>query len=87
VQELEDLVADLNRQIPEAQPRLRLPDLKFRRRIGRYAHQPYGVDGTLLAPDAYATHLAQVLPGVDDLASMDALFQDPNWIEPRAVTR
>lgn len=87
VRELEDLIADLNRHIPEDQPKLHLPDLKFRRRIGQYAHAPYAVDGTLLTQDAYARYLAQVLPTPDDLAVMDELFKDPNWSEPRALRR
>jgi benzoyl-CoA 2,3-epoxidase subunit B len=83
IDELEALVADLNRHLPADQLTLRLPDVKFRRRIGDDARQPYAADGTLLTPEAYATHLEQVLPSVDDLAQIDALMQEPDWIEPR----
>jgi benzoyl-CoA 2,3-epoxidase subunit B len=83
IAELETLIADLNRHLPGDQPPLRLPDIKFRRRIGDDAHQPYAVDGTLLTREVYATHLEQVLPSADDLARVDALMQEPAWIEPR----
>jgi len=85
VRELEALVGDLNRSIPADQPTLRLPDLKFRRRIGDYAGQPYAVDGTLLTPEAYARHLQDVLPTPDDLKQLDAFFKEPDWIESRPV--
>jgi benzoyl-CoA 2,3-dioxygenase component B len=85
VRELEELVADLNRHIPDHQPKLRLPDPKFRRRIGDYAHQPYAVDGALLSPEAYEKHLQEVLPGPQDFALIDALCKEPDWIESRRV--
>jgi hypothetical protein len=85
VRELEALVGDLNRSIPADQPTLRLPDLKFRRRIGDYAGQPYAVDGTLLTPEAYARHLQEVLPTPDDLKQLDAFFKEPDWIESRPI--
>jgi benzoyl-CoA 2,3-dioxygenase component B len=81
--ELEGLIADLNRALPEDQPKLRLPDLKFRRRIGDYARQPYAVDGTLLTPEAYERHLQEALPTPDDLKLMDALMKESDWIASR----
>jgi benzoyl-CoA 2,3-epoxidase subunit B len=85
VRELEELVADLNRVIPDDQPKLRLPDLKFRRRIGDDASQPYAVDGTLLSSEAYERHLQEVLPTPQDLKLMDELMKEPDWIESRPV--
>jgi benzoyl-CoA 2,3-epoxidase subunit B len=85
VRELEELVADLNRHIADEQPKLRLPDLKFRRRIGEDARQPYAVDGTLLSPEGYEKHLQEVLPTPANLNRLDALFKAPDWIEPRPV--
>jgi hypothetical protein len=83
IRESEELVADHNRAIPDDQPKLRLPDLKFRRRIGDHAGQSYAVDGTLLAPDAYERHLQEVLPTPDDLKLLDECFKEPDWIEAR----
>ncbi len=85
VRELEELIADLNRHIPDDQPTLRLPDLKFRRRIGDHARQSYAVDGTLMSPEAYERHLQEVLPTPQDLALIDDLMKEPDWIEPRPV--
>ena len=85
VRELEELVADLNRHLPDEQPKLRLPDPKFRRRIGEEARQPYAVDGTLLSAEAYEKHLQEVLPTPEDLNRLDALFTAQDWIEPRPV--
>jgi benzoyl-CoA 2,3-epoxidase subunit B len=85
VRELEELIADLNRSVPADQPKLRLPDLKFRRRIGDHARQPYAVDGTLLSPEAYEKHLQEVLLTPDDLKRIDELFKEPDWIESRPV--
>jgi benzoyl-CoA 2,3-dioxygenase component B len=83
VREIEELVADLNRHLPDDQPKLRLPDVKFRRRIGDYAGQPYAVDGILLTPTAYEQHLRDVLPAPEDLTLMEALMQEADWIESR----
>jgi hypothetical protein len=85
VRELEALIDDLNRAIPEDQPKLRLPDLKFRRHIGDAAQQPYAVDGTLLSPEAYERHLQAVLPMPDDLQLMDQSMKEPDWIEARPI--
>src|SRR5262249_24673975 len=54
--------------LPAAQQQLRLPDLKFHRRIGTYAGQPYSVTGELLSAEAYAAHLTDVLPQPADIA-------------------
>ncbi len=85
VRELEELVTELNRSIPTDQPLLRLPDLKFRRRIGDHARQPYAVDGTLLALEEYEQHLKEALPTPEDLQRIDALMQEPGWIASRPV--
>lgn len=85
VRELTTLIADLNRSIPEDQPKLRLPDLKFRRRIGDDAGQPYAVDGTLLSSEAYESYLQEVLPTPEDLKVIDGLMNEPDWIASRPV--
>jgi benzoyl-CoA 2,3-dioxygenase component B len=85
IRELETLIDDLNRSIPEDQPKLHLPDLRFRRHIGEAAGRPYAVDGTLLSPEAYEKHLQTVLPTPDDLQLMDQAMKEPDWIEARPV--
>jgi benzoyl-CoA 2,3-epoxidase subunit B len=85
VRELEDLIADLNRSIAADQPKLRLPDLKFRRRIGDHARQPYAVDGTLLSSAAYEQYLTEVLPTPEDLQRLEVLMKESDWIASRPV--
>jgi len=81
--EITALTERLNRLIPAAQPRLRLPDLTFHRRIGSYAGQPYSVTGELLSPAAYAAHLTEVLPQPADIAYVQELTQTANWLAPK----
>jgi benzoyl-CoA 2,3-epoxidase subunit B len=85
VRELEELIADLNRSIAADHPQLRLPDLKFRRRIGDHAGQPYAVDGTPLSSATYEQYLTEVLPTPEDLQRLEALMKEPDWIESRPV--
>jgi hypothetical protein len=85
IRELEGLIADLNRHIPADQPKLCLPDLKFRRHIGDHARQPYAVDGMLLSSEAYERHLQEVLPTSENIQLIDGLMQESDWIEPRPL--
>jgi hypothetical protein len=73
----------LNRFIPEAQPKLRLPDIAFHRRIGAYAGEPYSVTGERLSPEAYEAHLAEVLPQPADFALLAELTRTPDWLAPK----
>jgi len=81
--EITALTERLNRLIPAPQPQLRLPDSKFRRRIGTYVGQPYSVTGDLLSAEAYAVHLTEVLPQPGDMASVEQLTQTADWLAPK----
>ncbi|GIX47020.1 MAG: benzoyl-CoA oxygenase subunit B [Candidatus Tectimicrobiota bacterium] len=83
IAEIRDLTERLNRLIPEDQPKLVLPDEKFHRRIGRYAGGTYSVSGERLSPEAYAQHLAEVLPSEADKALVAELTRQPDWIAPK----
>ncbi|MBI2955760.1 MAG: phenylacetate-CoA oxygenase subunit PaaI [Acidobacteria bacterium] len=85
-QECKQLVEQLNKLIPPDQPRLFVPDLKFNRRIGDYAHQPYSVIGERLSPEDYKRHVAEVLPGEKDLALLAQIFEEGGWVEPKQTT-
>ena len=76
----------MNRLIPEGQPQLYAPDLKFNRRIGEYANQPYSVDGRLLPPEEYEKHMAQVLPSEADNKELYAILGGGGWIVPKKPT-
>ena len=83
IAEITDLTERLNRLIPATQPQLRLPDLKFHRRIGTYAEQPYSVTGDLLSAEAYAVHLTEVLPQPADMAVVEELTRTADWLAPK----
>jgi benzoyl-CoA 2,3-dioxygenase component B len=78
--EVQGLIDGLNKQIPEGQPKLSLPDLKFHRSIGEYADQPYSVRGDLLSPEAYAKHLEEALPNSADKALLAEIIKEPDWV-------
>ena len=83
VQEITKLTNDLNRLIPEDQPKLYVPDLKFNRTIGDYAKQRFDVQGNPLPADGYDAYLAQVLPNETDRAQLAQIFKTNDWIAPR----
>src|SRR3954467_1327680 len=59
-QEIVKLVERLNMFIPERERQLKVPDLKFNRRIGMYAHQKFSVDGQPLDASKYQAYLESV---------------------------
>ena len=83
--EVTDLVSRLNNFVPEDQPKLYVPDIKFHRAIGRYANQPYSVKGELLGEEEYKKHLSEVLPTEKDIAAVEEIFKDPSWIEEKKI--
>jgi len=80
------LVAQLNKLVPDDQPKLVVPDVKFYRRIGDYANQPYSVTGERLSEDDWKKHIAEVLPGEKDLATLGQIFEEGNWVETKQAT-
>ena len=78
--EVSALVDSLNHIVPEDQPRLRIPDDKFRRSIGAYAGKTYSVDGALLSPEAYEKHLKEVMPSQEDDNYVIGLEKEKDWI-------
>lgn len=74
------LVDDLNKLISEDQPKLRVPDLKFRRSIGDYAGMPYSVEGKLLVQEQYPKYLVEVLPGPEDERILGDIFNEKDWL-------
>jgi benzoyl-CoA 2,3-dioxygenase component B len=78
--EVVGLMDALNKLIPENQPKLTLPDVKFHRSIGEYAGKTYSIHGDLLAPEAYAKHLDEVLPNDADKTRLAQIFKEPDWV-------
>jgi benzoyl-CoA 2,3-dioxygenase component B len=85
IDECERLVADLNRLLPAGVDPLRLPDVRFNRRIGDHAGKPFSLDGELMPEDAYPSYLARVLPNADDKALLESLTRTGDWIAPRGA--
>ncbi|HWP58630.1 MAG TPA: Phenylacetic acid catabolic protein [Candidatus Acidoferrales bacterium] len=80
IKEVAEIISGLNRLIPEGEPKLFAPDVKFNRKIGDYADKTYSVDGKLLSADQYRKHLAEVLPGPQDTKILETIFKEGNWL-------
>ena len=78
--EVKALVDALNHHIPEGQPKLTIPNDKFRRHIGAYAGMTYSVTGELLSQEAYDKHLQEVMPSEAEDQFVIGLEKDPGWI-------
>ncbi|MFQ5926015.1 MAG: hypothetical protein ACE5MH_01110, partial [Terriglobia bacterium] len=79
--ECEQLIAQMNKLIADPEQKLMVPDLKFNRRIGEYANQPFSVTGERLSPEEYKRHGQQVLPTEEDVAELSRIFQEGDWVE------
>jgi hypothetical protein len=74
----------INKNVPAGQPKLYVPDVKFNRHIGEFAHQPYSVTGELLDEAAYSEHLKEMLPQPSDLALVNEIqLVEKEWISPK----
>ena len=86
-QEIVKLVERLNMFIPERERQLKVPDLKFNRRIGMYAHQHFTVDGEPLDAAHYPAYLEGMLPRPEDIAVVHDIEKEPGWIEAKKADR
>lgn len=77
------LVDRLNQYIPEEDRWLVIPDLKFNRKIGDYAHQHYTVSGEPISADRYEEYLESVTPQKEDYDELHEIMKDNDWIEHR----
>jgi hypothetical protein len=80
-------VKRLSSFLPEDSPKLKMPDEKFHRAIGRYADMPYDVDGNLMEQAEYDKYIKTVLPTEQDYKRLDDIFKDPDWIADRALPK
>ena len=74
------LVELLNKDVGAEQPKLYVPDIKFRRGIGEYKGQRFSVTGETLDEDAYARYLEEVLPTEKDREALQTITREPDWI-------
>ena len=82
-QEIVKLVERLNMFIADKDRWLKVPELKFNRRIGQYARQHWTVDGEEIGAEQYAAYLQNVLPRPEDIALVHDIEKEPDWIEPK----
>jgi hypothetical protein len=83
-EEVKTLIEQLNRFVPEGQPKLFAPDLRFHRAIGSHKDETWSVSGEKLDADAYARHCLEFLPTAEDEAKLARIFEDPAWIAPKS---
>lgn len=77
------LVDRLNDYIPDRDRWLKIPDIRFNRRIGQWARQCFTVDGEAVSPERYAAYLESVLPADADYRQLHDLTKENDWIEHR----
>ena len=91
VEDCERAVAKWNRILDKAAiaTRLRLPSVRFNRRMGAYANMTFDMDGALQPGAGFEARRAALLPCAQDRAYIDSLMrpvyepgQYANWIAP-----
>ncbi|HKC25468.1 MAG TPA: Phenylacetic acid catabolic protein [Thermoanaerobaculia bacterium] len=82
--EVRTLIEQLNRLVPEDQPKLFAPDPKFNRSIGGYKGETWSLTGEKLTADEHEKHRAEVLPSAADEAKLVEIFKDASWIAPKS---
>jgi benzoyl-CoA 2,3-dioxygenase component B len=78
--ETQGLVELLNKEIGEEQPKLCVPDIKFRRGIGEHKGKRFSVTGEILDEAAYTRHLEEALPTAKDREDLQKITREPGWI-------
>jgi len=82
-QEVEKLTDLLNKSIPEDQPKLKVPDLKFNRQIGQHAGKHFTLDGEPLTAKEYEKYLPTVMPSAEDDRVLASIMKEKDWILPK----
>jgi hypothetical protein len=78
--ECHKLIDQLNQLIPQGEPRLYAPDLKFNRSIGEYVGKLYSVTGESLSSEAYKKHIAETLPTAEDELMLNDIMKEKDWV-------
>ncbi len=81
--EVSEILEGLNKLVPDGEPKLFAPDLKFHRSIGQHVGDRYSIDGTPMSEAEYERHLAAVLPTPADEALLADIMREKDWIEPK----
>ena len=78
--EVSAIVESLNRNLKPDEPKLKMPDIKFNRSIGKYAGQTYSVTGELLSKEDHEKHLKEVMSTEEDVQFVINLEKEKGWI-------
>ena len=70
----------LNKETAQGEPRLYVPDIKFRRGIGEHKDKRFSVKGEPLDEKGYVDHLQEMLPSQKDRAELRKITKEPDWI-------
>lgn len=81
--EVVKLTGLLNRLIPEDQPKLVVPDMKFNRKIGQYKDQHFSVEGVKMTAEEFESYLPSVLPSDADKALLHSISKEKDWVAPK----
>lgn len=85
IKECQGLLDRINKVVPEDQPKLFLPDLKFNRSIGDFANQPYDLQGKLMPAEQFPAYLEAQLPNAADKEMLNGLLKGHEWIAEREL--
>ena len=87
--EVAGLIARFNNALPEDEPRLYAPDIKFNRAIGRWAAQKFHPQtGEALEEKDYARQIGDWLPNAEDKKLLlEIIANERQWIVPRVGAR
>ena len=80
IKEIEGLFDQLNGIIPDDQPNLVVPSVKFNRSIGGHARQPYNIAGERLAIDKWDAYKEEAFPSEADIKTVNDICREPGWI-------
>jgi benzoyl-CoA 2,3-dioxygenase component B len=84
-QEVQGLVDRLNQHIPEDQQKLKVPSVRFNRRIGQYKGMTFTIDGEPIERERYAAYVDSVMPTAEDRELLRDIFKENDWISPRKL--
>ncbi len=82
-QEVQKLTDLLNKSIPEDQPKIKVPDLKFNRQIGQYAGKHFNLEGEPLTIEEFEKYVPTVMPSSKDEEVLASIVKEKDWIVPK----
>jgi benzoyl-CoA 2,3-dioxygenase component B len=82
-QEVQGLIDRLNTYVADDQPKLKVPSIKFNRRIGKYKGMTFTINGEPLERERYAAYVESVMPTMEDRELLRNVFKENDWILPK----